>query len=213
MPFQHIHIQKYKKEKPQLLNESEHSWFNSKKKVFAEVAKVYQALSLRLQREEKYQYSFCCHISDCKRHSRLSPRKGPWKGAASLVTQRTPPHPRDPDSLKLLWCNPGHMGGQVKLWSEWRRQQESAVWAIGWELQRFWFIIFVLQGSGIFPFKKHSTSLNFRPFTNIFLGGNEKKKSSPKCLPQLLTSTMNHKHKTTARRLTRHFHSSSLGII
>ena len=59
------------------------------------------------------------------------------------------------------------------------------------------------RNGDFFFFKKHWTSLNFRPFTNIFLGQKRRKKNPTKCLSQLLTSTMNHGHKTTAMWLTK----------
>lgn len=59
------------------------------------------------------------------------------------------------------------------------------------------------MGIFFFFFKKHWTSLNFRPFTNIFLGQKRRRKNPTKCLSQLLTSTMNHGHKTTAMWLTK----------
>lgn len=59
------------------------------------------------------------------------------------------------------------------------------------------------RNGDFFLFKKQWISLNFRPFTNIFLGEKRRKKSPTKCLSQLLTSTLNHGHKTTAMWLTK----------
>lgn len=55
---------------------------------------------------------------------------------------------------------------------------------------------------GIF-FSSKSTPLPFRPFTNIFLGEIRRKKKPTECPSQLLTSTMNHRHKTTAMWLAK----------
>ena len=59
------------------------------------------------------------------------------------------------------------------------------------------------RNGDFFFFQKALDFLNFRPFTNIFLGQKRRKKNPTKCLSQLLTSTMNHGHKTTAMWLTK----------
>ena len=102
------------------------------------------------------------------------------------------------------WVN--RSGSSEKL----RVQEETAVRATNWKQKYGSSRGFDLQfsfckewGFFFFFFKKHWTSLNFRPFTNIFLGQKRRRKNPTKCLSQLLTSTMNHGHKTTAMWLTK----------
>lgn len=65
--------------------------------------------------------------------------------------------------------------------------------------------------NGDFFFQKALDFLEFRPFTNIFLGQKEEK-TPTKCPSQLLTSTVNHGHKTTAMWLTKSYVFSHLVI-
>ena len=77
---------------------------------------------------------------------------------------------------------------------------------------------FILQGMGIFFFfsKKHWTSLNFRPFTNIFLGQKRRKKK-PHKMPVTATHFHNESwtqnHSYVANKETMCFHISLLEII
>ena len=127
------------------------------------------------------------------------------------------PHPSEDQMLSRGLRRPPPIAGCVHPWvnrsgssEELRLQEETAVRATNWKQKYGSSRGFDLQFSFckewrffFFFFKKHWTSLNFRPFTNIFLGQKRRKKTPTKCLSQLLTSTMNHGHKTTAMWLTK----------
>lgn len=125
------------------------------------------------------------------------------------VSERHPHFLRRPDSLERPLMQPPtvrwvHLWVDMLVSSQGGGWEENAAYVTCWEERCGSSRGFDLQSSfckewGFF-FSKHGTSLNFRPFTNIFLGG---KKHTTKCLSQLLTSTVNHRHKTTAMWLTK----------
>lgn len=176
----------------------------------------------------------CCMGSDLD--PRTSEKEGnvesAWCPTVWLAwgLKRMPPALRGPDTLQRPLKQPPPIAGWVHPWvnrsgsSEGLRlQEETAVRATSWKQEygssRGFDLQFHFARNGDFFFffsKKHWTSLNFRPFTNIFLGQKRRKKK-PHKMPVTATHFHNESwtqnHSYVANKETMCFHISLLEII